>query len=410
MRNVWEEAKYNLEMAAKAIKLEPEIVERLSVPMRFVEFTIPVRMDNGEKKIFNAYRSWHCNALGPCKDGTRVKPDLTPEEIKALSLFMSVKHAINDIPAGGGKGGIRADPSSMSEGEYERLIRGFIRRLIPKGPMVDVPGADIGTGGKQMAWMLDEYEQITGAYCPAAINDKPVALGGSKGGYEATGQGVALCTSEACKEFSLGQDKSVVIQGFGQVGSVVAKMLFEKGFRIISVGDIFGAIYDSGGIDIDQLLEYVKKNKTVKGFPEAQPIEDSKIFELDTDILIPAAVQDVINEHNADKIKAKLIVEGANGPTTPEADKILSNKGIKIIPDVLANSGGAIVCHFERIQDLTNDWWDEDEVYRRLEQRILKSYREVAQTANKLGATRRTAAWAYGLEKIANAIRLRGWS
>ncbi|HHZ03620.1 Glu/Leu/Phe/Val family dehydrogenase [Acetomicrobium hydrogeniformans] len=411
MKNVWETARYYLKVAAEAINLEPEITERLSTPMRFVEFTIPVRMDNGDKKLFVAYRSHHCDALGPCKDGTRVKPDLTPEEIKALSMFMSIKHAIGDIPAGGGKGGIKADPYSMSKGEYERLIRGFIRRLVPKGAMIDVPGADIGTGEEQMAWMLDEYEQITGMHSPAAINDKPVALGGSKGGYEATGRGVALCTFEACKDLGFEFDKTTVaIQGFGQVGSVTAKMLFEKGFKILCVSDIYGAIYDPKGINITNLLEYVKKTGKVVEFPGAQSIDSRKLFELDVDVLIPAAVQDVITEDNADRIKAKLVVEAANGPTTPEADAILSRKGIRLIPDVLANSGGAIVCHFERIQGLSNDWWEEEKVYQMLEKRILGAYKEISSIAQELKVTRRTAAWAYALRKIAEAMRLRGWS
>ncbi len=411
MGNVWDSARHYLNTAARAIDLEPEITERLMTPMRFVEFTIPVRMDNGEKKIFHAYRSHHCDALGPCKDGTRVKPDLTPEEIKALSMFMSIKHAIGDIPAGGGKGGIKADPSSMSKGEYERLIRGFIRRLVPKGPHVDVPGADIGTGKEQMAWMLDEYEQITGTHCPAAINDKPSELGGSLGGFEATGRGVALCTIQACKELGMAPAKSTLaIQGFGQVGGVAGRILFEEGFRVVCVSDIHGAIYNSDGIDIAALTEHVEKTQTVTGFSGAQPVDSGKMMEQDVDVLVPAAVQDVINADNADKVKAKLVVEAANGPVTPEADEVLSRKGVRIVPDVLANSGGAIVCHFERIQGLGNDWWEEDKVYQMLEKRILGAYEEVSRLAAELKVSGRTAAWACALTKIAGAMRLRGWS
>lgn len=411
MGNVWDSARHYLKTASESIDLEPEITERLMTPMRFVEFTIPVRMDNGEKKIFHAYRSHHCDALGPCKDGVRVKPDLNPEEIKALSLFMSIKHAISDIPAGGGKGGIKADPSSLSKGEYERLIRGFVRRLIPKGPHVDVPGADIGTGKEQMAWMLDEYEQITGTHCPAAINDKPFELGGSLGGFEATGRGVALCTIQACKELGMVPAESRLgIQGFGQVGGVAGRILFEEGFRVVCISDIHDAIYNSDGIDVAALGEHMNKTGTVKGFRGAQPIDSRKLMEQDVDVLIPAAVQDVINADNADKVKAKLIVEAANGPVTAEADEILSRRGVRIIPDVLANSGGAIVCHFERIQGISNDWWEENKVYEMLEKRILGAYGQVFRLAAELNVTGRTAAWAYGLTKIAKAMRLRGWS
>ncbi len=413
MNNVWEEALFNLKQAAEAMNMKDDIHERLAKPMRFTEFTIPVRMDDGSRKIFTAYRSNHQDATGPTKDGTRVKPDLTPEEIKALSLFMSIKHGASNIPAGGGKGGIKADPSKMSEGEYERLIRGFMRKLRPKGAWVDVPGADIGTGKQAMAWMLDEYEQITGMHCPAAINDKPAILGigGSLGGYEATGRGVARCTVEASEELGMEPGSSnVVIQGFGQVGSIAAESLYALGFRITAVSDINGAIFNDNGIDIPALMEYAEKEKTIRGFSGAEAMDSSTLLEKECDILIPAAVQDVITSANASRLRTKLVVEAANAPTTPEADSILQKNGIRIVPDVLANAGGCIVCDFERMQGLSGDYWEAEEVYRRLDKRMMNAYREAQKVMKEKNISMRTAVWVNALEKITEAMEIRGWS
>lgn len=410
MKNVWEEALFNLSQAAEAMDLEPELLERLSTPMRFTEFTIPVRMDDGSKKIFTAYRSWHQDATGPTKDGTRVRPGLTPEEIKALSLFMSVKHAVAGIPAGGGKGGIKADPSKLSEGEYERLIRGFIRKLSPKGAFVDIPGADIGTGTQAMAWMLDEYEQITGFHSPAAINDKPAALGGSLGGFEATGWGVAACAMEAAKELGMAPEKTrIAVQGFGQVGSIASKKLFDSGFKIVAISDIYGAVENPDGLDVGKLMDHMEKTGSVKGFGGGREYDGGKILETDCDILIPAAVQDVITEENAPRIRAKLIVEAANAPTTPGADDLLSSKGVVIIPDVVANSGGAIVCDFERTQGLSNDYWTLDKVEERLNIRILRAYAEAREKAGEKNVSMRLGAWINAIGKIRSAMLLRGW-
>lgn len=413
MNNVWEEALFNLKQAAEAMKMKDDIHERLAKPMRFTEFTIPVRMDDGSRKMFTAYRSNHQDATGPTKDGTRVKPDLTPEEIKALSLFMSIKHGASNIPAGGGKGGIKADPSKMSEGEYERLIRGFMRKLRPKGAWVDVPGADIGTGKQAMAWMLDEYEQITGMHCPAAINDKPAILGigGSLGGYEATGRGVARCTVEASEELGMEPGSSnVVIQGFGQVGSIAAESLYALGFRITAVSDINGAIFNDNGIDIPALVEYAEKEKTIRDFSGAEAMDSSTLLEKECDILIPAAVQDVITSANASRLRTKLVVEAANAPTTPEADSILQKNGIRIVPDVLANAGGCIVCDFERMQGLSGDYWEAEEVYRRLDKRMMNAYREAQKVMKEKNISMRTAVWVNALEKITEAMEIRGWS
>ena len=406
--NVWEEAQLNLRKAAETMGLEPEITERLLTPMRFTEFTIPVRMDDGSKKMFTAYRSWHQNATGPTKDGTRVRPGLTPEEIKALSLFMSIKHAVGGIPAGGGKGGIKADPSKLSEGEYERLIRGFMRRLAPKGAFVDVPGADIGTDTRAMAWMLDEYEQMVGHHSPAAVNDKPFELGGSRGGFEATGWGVATCAQRAAEELGL-KGGRVVIQGFGQVGSVTALTLFEAGYKIIAVSDIYGAVTNKDGLNIKALTDHVAATGKVIGFTGGAAADASALLETDCDILIPAAVQDVITEVNADKIMARLIVEAANAPTTPAADEILLKKGKSIVPDVVANCGGAVVCDFERTQGLSNDYWNLAKVREKLHERIVTAYDEAKAKAVECKVPMRQGAWINALSKIRAAIIWRGW-
>ncbi|MDR2368359.1 MAG: Glu/Leu/Phe/Val dehydrogenase [Deltaproteobacteria bacterium] len=408
MSDVWEEARLNLRKAAEIMDLEPELLRRLSTPMRFTEFTIPVRMDDGRKELFTAYRSLHQDATGPTKDGTRVRPGLTPGEIKALSLFMSVKHAVADIPAGGGKGGIVADPSRLSEGEYERLIRGFIRRLLPKGAMADVPGADIGTDARAMAWMLDEYEQISGCHSPAAINDKPAALGGSEGGHEGTGWGVAEFAHLAATELGLSGGR-VAVQGFGQVGSITALTLEAKGYKVIAVSDLTGAICDEKGLNVKELLAHAAKSGAVSGFAGAKPLP-GPILGTDCDILIPAAVQDVIDATNAPGIKAKLLVEAANAPIAPSADPILLASGKTIVPDVVANCGGVIVCDFERTQGLSNDYWSVETVREKLMSRVRRVYLETKAISRELNVPMRQAAWVKALKKIRAAMLWRGWS
>lgn len=392
------------------LTLEPEMVEFLSKPMLVSEFRIPLRMDNDKVQIFTAYRVVHNNALGPSKDGTRIMPNLTLDEVKSLAMIMTVKHAVAGIPAGGGKGGIVADPVKLSKRELERLCRGFIRRLSPKGAWVDVPGADIGTSGQTQAWMLDEYEQMMGFHSPAAINDKPAIVGGSLGGAEATGRGVFYVALEVSEGKTLiSQSSRIAIQGFGTVGKNAAKLLHNEGFKIVAVGDIYGAISDPSGLDILKLASHVEQTGSVVGFSGVKAISNQELLETDCEILIPAAVENVINEENADKVKARTIIEAANGPLTPPADKILLDKGVTIIPDIVANAGGIIVCQFERTQGLYDMYWDLDTVHERLKERILKAYKETMNTANEMGISLREAAWVNGLNKVCAAIRMRGW-
>ena len=408
---VFQVALNTLNRAGELGKVDSRVLDILQAPKRIMQFRIPLKLDGGSFKVFQAYRVHYCDALGPFRDGTRIRPDLSLDEVKALAIFMTIKHCVADIPAGGGKGGIRADLSELTENDGERLIRSYVRNLQPKGPWVDVPGADIGTGEQAMAWMLDEYEQITGYHCPPAINDKPPLLGGSLGGEAATGRGVYIVTMASAADRGINvKGSTAVIQGFGQVGSVAASLLYEEGCRIIAVSDIHGGIYSASGIHIGQLKEHVARTGKVTDFAGTEAISNEDILTTACDILVPAAVQSVIHKGNVNNIKSKLIIEGANGPVTTEADEALTDRGVTIVPDVVANSGGATVCHFERTQGLSDQYWDLETVNRQLEQRILKAYQDASTTARGFKeASLRTGAWIFALKKIERAMKLRGW-
>jgi glutamate dehydrogenase/leucine dehydrogenase len=408
-KNPLDTAISTLQSAAELAGLDPKVVELLSQPKRTMEFVFPMRMDNGEVRIFNAYRVHWNDALGPFKDGTRFMKTLTLDELKALALWMTIKHAVGGIPAGGGKGGVVVDPGELSRFELERLSRSFMRHLPLKGAWTDVPGADIGTNAQIMAWMLDEYESLCGFHSPAAMNDKPAAVSGTVGSSEATGRGVFHVLKKAVDDFNLPKDSRIAVQGFGTVGAHLSKLLCEEGFKVVAVSDVHGGIYAAGGINCENLDEYVRQTGSVVAFPGTEPISNSDLLELDVDVLVPAAVQSAVTVENAGSIRAKLIVEAANGPVTTDAEKILQEKGIPIIPDVVANVGGAIVCHFERIQGLTDDYWDIDKVRQQLQARILKAYAETARTAKEKDTSFRNAAWINALRKIEVSVKARGW-
>ena len=411
MDNVFHVAIRTLNRAGQRGDINPRVLEILQEPKRIQQFRIPLKLEDGSFQVFPAYRVHYCDALGPFRNGTRIRPDLSLDEIKALGLFMTVKHCAAAIPAGGAKGGIKADPARLSGRDMEQLVRAFIRNLQPKGPWGDVPGADIGTGEQAMAWMLDEYEQITGQHCPAALNDKPAILGGSLGGEEATGRGVFLTLMAAARDMGLEVNGArAVVQGFGQVGSALAALLAGTGCRIVAVSDVHGGVYRAEGLDIDALKQHVVRTGAVVDFPGTEPVTNDDLFALDCDIAVPAAVQSVIHRGNAESITARLIVEGANGPVTTEADAILHDKGVVIVPDVVANSGGATVCHFERTQGLSDQYWDLETVNRRLEKRILAAYRSAAGRAEEAGGvTLRLGAWIHALKMLEKAMQLRGW-
>lgn len=408
--NPFETSLKTLHEAADIGQINPEVVRILEQPKRQFEFTIPVRMDDGHLEIFTAYRVHYCDALGQVKNGVRVVPDMDMDTAKALGFWMTIKHAVGGIPAGGGKGGIKADPSKLSRREYEALIRGFIRYLPMKGAWVDVPGADIGTHGQTQSWMLDELEAIQGFHSPAAINDKPIEANGTELSREATGHGAFYVTREVTKDLGIPTSASFAVQGYGNVGRVATELLCRQGHKLVAVSDIYGGIENQDGIDAEALGKYVDEHKTVKGFPGCREISTAELLEVKCDILLPAAVQSVINEGNADRIQAKLIMECANGPTTPEAEKILEKRGITIVPDVLVNCGSAIVCSFERTQGLTDQYWDRETVRAKLEERIIKAYQQTAAVARELNISYRDAAWVNALRKIEKAMLVRGWA
>lgn len=408
--NPFETSLKTLHEAAAIGQINAEVVRLLEQPKRQFEFTIPVRMDDGHLEIFQAFRVHYCDALGQVKNGVRVVPDMDMDTAKALGFWMTIKHAVGGIPAGGGKGGIKADPSKLSRREYEALIRGFIRYLPMKGTWVDVPGADIGTHGQTQSWMLDELEAIQGFHSPAAINDKPIEANGTELSREATGTGAFFVTREVTRDLGIPDAASFAVQGYGNVGRVAAELLCQRGHKLVAVSDIFGGIENQDGIDVNALGAYVDEHKTVKGFPGCRDITPSELLEVPCDILLPAAVQSVIHEGNAGKIQAKLIMECANGPTTPEAEKILESRGVIIVPDVLVNCGSAIVCSFERTQGLMDSYWDRETVRSRLEERIVKAYQQTAAVAKELGVSYRDAAWVNALRKIEKAMLVRGWA
>ncbi|WP_440996361.1 Glu/Leu/Phe/Val family dehydrogenase [Arhodomonas sp. SL1] len=411
MYDFLEQANALLRRAGEHGGIDPAVVELLSGPLKVLSFRIPLKMDDGRRRIFEAYRVRHNDALGPCRDGTRIAPHVTAGEVKALGLLMTVKHAAGHIPAGGGKGGIVADPRQLSEREYERLCRAYIRFLRPAGPALDVPGADIGTNARTMAWMLDEYEQITGGHYPAAINDKPAILGGSLGGAEATGRGVFDATAKAVDDMGRDlDDTTAAVQGLGQVGAVVAAMLHEAGCRVVTVSDSRGAIHRGDGLDIPAVREHATANGTVTGFPGAEPLSNAALLTGACDILIPAAVQGVITADNAAAIQAGLLVEAANGPTTLEGEEILLERGVRIVPDIIANSGSVHVCQMERTQGLYDDYWDADTINGLRRKRLLDAYQAALHTAHGHDLRSvRLGAWINALKRVEEAIHLRGW-
>ncbi|MDR9425101.1 MAG: Glu/Leu/Phe/Val dehydrogenase [Marinobacter sp.] len=397
--------------AAEIANINSEVVELLSAPGRVTSFRIPLKMDDGSVRVFDAHRACHTDALGPTRDGTRISPDLDVDECKALALVMSIKHAAGRIPAGGGKGGIAADPAELSKHELERLCRAYIRNLRPSGPNTDVPGADIGTDMQCMAWMLDEYEQITGHHAPAAVNDKPTILGGTPGGYEATGQGVFEVFEAAAERIDFKLDGArVAIQGFGQVGSVAAQAFQKAGCKVIAIREADSGVYADEGLNVEALLEHREKNGSLEGFPGSQPITNEELFACNCDVLVPAAVQGVITKEVAEKVQARILVEAANSPTTHEADELLLERGVTIVPDVLANAGSVHLCQMERTQGLSDEFWGADDINEQRRKRLVHSYHQAAECAERYQLKSvRLGAWINGLKRLEEAVITRGW-
>jgi glutamate dehydrogenase len=389
----------------------PEAVyELLKEPMRVLTVRIPVRMDDGTVKVFTGYRAQHNDAVGPTKGGVRFHPDVTESEVKALSIWMSLKAGIVDLPYGGGKGGIICDPRNMSFRELERLSRGYVRAISQiVGPTKDIPAPDVFTNSQIMAWMMDEYSRIREFDSPGFITGKPLVLGGSRGRETATAKGVTLMIREAAKKRGLSiEGARVVIQGFGNAGSFLAKFMHDAGAKVIGISDAYGALHDPDGLDIDYLLDRRDSFGTVtKLFKDT--ITNQELLELDCDILVPAAVENQITAKNADRIKADIVVEAANGPTTLEATKILHERDILLVPDVLASAGGVTVSYFEWVQNNQGYYWSDEEVEQKLEDIMVRAFENVYNTAQTRKVDMRLAAYMVGVRKMAEASRFRGW-
>lgn len=398
-------------IAAKHLNLDPNITERLGRPERALLVSVPVRMDDSRIVVFDGYRVQHNMSLGPCKGGIRYHKDVSLGEVTALAMWMSWKCSLAGLPMGGGKGGVRCIPDTMSRNELQNLTRRYTAQVyLMIGPETDIPAPDMGTNEQTMAWIMDTYSQHRGYSVPEVVTGKPISIGGSLGRFEAAGQGVVGTVIEAAKHLKLNLNgASAVIQGFGNVGSISTKCLDQNGCKIIAVSDSKRAIINSKGFDVNKLIEYKKQNKSLEGYPDAEVLPHHELLELPCDILIPAALEGVISGKNASRINCKILAEGANGPTTNEADEILNDRGIFVIPDILANSGGVIVSYFEWVQDLQNFFWSEDEINKNLKKIIIKSFHETLNLSRKKRVSMRLAALMLGIKKISDAMLIRGF-
>jgi glutamate dehydrogenase/leucine dehydrogenase len=410
-RTPYDMAVEQLDKCAKIMKLDPNIHEMLKYPKRVLCVYIPVKMDNGTAKVFKGFRSQHNNALGNFKGGVRYHPNVTIEEVMALSIWMTWKCSVAGIPLGGGKGGIICNPKEMSLGELERLSRGYFAAISGiVGPDKDVPAPDVNTGGREMAWFLDEFNKQNMGNFPGVVTGKPLEIGGSEGRAEATGRGLSFVAREAAEKRGIDFKKAnVAVQGFGNVGSYAAKFMEEFGCKVVALSDSKGGIYNPQGFHIEDVEKHKAMNGQLQGYPGAKEMTNEELLEVDCDILIPAALENQITAKNADKIKAKLVLEGANGPTTPEADDILFKKGAMVVPDILSNAGGVIVSYFEWVQNLQNYYWEYDEVVKKLEKLITIAFNNTYATYTKYKVDMRMAAYIWAVERVVKAMKLKGW-
>lgn len=409
--NPFEVALEQLDEAAKLIKLDNGIHKILAHPKRVLTVSVPIRMDNGEITVFTGFRSQHNDARGPYKGGIRYHPQVTLDEVKALSMWMTWKCAIAEIPYGGGKGGIICNPKQMSEGELERMTRRYayaISDII--GPHTDIPAPDVYTGGKEMAWIMDTYSALKGNFVqPEVITGKPLAIGGSLGRNEATGRGLSFTVREAAKKLKINlKTATVAVQGFGNAGQFAAQLIEEQGAKIIAVSDSQGGVYNKNGLQVGTLRKHKEKTGSAVGFPGAKSISNEDLLETECTILIPAALENQITKKNAGKIGAKIMAEAANGPTTPDADDILYKNKVLVIPDVLANGGGVTVSYFEWLQNLRRDYWSENDVNERLDRNITKAFLDVYETHEKYGVNMRKASTLLAVNRVVEALKIRG--
>ena len=411
-QNAFAIAQAQFDEAAEILGLEPAMREMLRWPMREYKFIIPVKMDDGSTKVFHGYRVQYNDARGPCKGGLRWHVEETMDTVRALAAWMTWKTSVVDIPLGGGKGGVTCNPKNLSDGEKERLARGWMRVAGRElGFDRDVPAPDVYTTPQIMAWMMDEYEAMVGRSSPAVITGKPLPLGGSQGRNDATARGGVLCTRYACERLNIDPTGAYAVQGFGNAGQFAATLHQELlgGGRLVSVSDTSGAIYCAEGMDPHAIVEHKNKTGQVRGFPGAKEIDPDSLLELDVNILYPSALENVISRQNAPRIQAKLICELANGPTTPNADKILYEKGVHVIPDFLANAGGVTVSYFEQVQGHMNYYWSLEEVHTKLDYHMSRAYEAVYRMHKEQNVHMRQAAYLVSVARVAEAVKLRGW-
>jgi len=397
--------------AANILGLDDSMYHALRQPEKIITVSLPITMDDGRIEVFEGHRVVHSAIPGPSKGGIRFDPGVHLDEVKALAAWMTWKCAIVGIPYGGAKGGIKCSPREMSEGELERLTRAYTLAMSDVfGPEKDIPAPDMGTSAQTMAWIMDEYSKIKGFSSPAVVTGKPLVLGGSLGRVEATGRGVMVTARSAMNKLGLRPSQATcAVQGFGNVGSISARLIAMQGVSITAISDVTGAYYNSNGIDIEKAIEYVNNNKgTLEGFAEAEKISGDELLSLDVDLLVPAAMEDVITAENAGKINARLIVEGANGPTAAEADEILRQKDVKVVPDILANAGGVSVSYFEWVQNRLGYFWTEERVNRRADRMMKQAFESVFEVAEKYDITLRLAAYVLAIDKVARTKKLRG--
>jgi len=408
--SVYESMAARFDVAAKKLNLDEGLYKYLRTPNREIILHIPVIMDNGRLEVFDAFRVQHSIARGPCKGGIRYGPNVTLDEIRGLAAEMTWKCAVVNIPFGGAKGGIVCDQQKLSQGELERITRRYTAELLDyMGPERDVPAPDMGTDEQTMAWIMDTYSMHVRHTVTASVTGKPLDLGGSRGRREATGRGCMIVTDQALKRFGRQREQTrVIVQGCGNVGSQAARLMHEAGYKIIGVADVYGGVFNTRGLDIPGLLEFLRENKTCKGFPGGESIGNQEILEQDCEVLLPAATESVINSKNASRIKARILTEGANSPTTAPADDILFDRGVFVIPDILANAGGVTVSYFEWVQDRQGYFWPEGMVNERLNHIQVAAFNDVVRYGETHNVNNRIAAYMLAIDRVAFSIKLRG--
>jgi len=408
--NPWEAQSARFNLAAQKLNLDEGLWKVLSYPAREIIVHIPVAMDNGQLEVFTGFRVQHSIARGPAKGGIRYSPDVTLDEVRALASWMTWKCAVVNIPFGGAKGGVICDPHKMSMAELERMTRRYTAELFEFiGPEKDVPAPDVNTNEQTMAWIMDTYSMHMRQTVTAVVTGKPINIGGSRGRREATGRGIMVVCEEAIKKLGLSRESSrVVIQGFGNVGSNAARLMAEEGYKVIGIAEVDGGLYRKDGIDVEALWEYRQRNGTIHGFPEADAVDPAQLLITECEILIPAATENQITSRNADRVKCKILAEGANGPTTAAADEILAEKRVFVIPDILCNAGGVTTSYFEWVQDRQGYFWKESVVNEQLEHIMKNAFEDVVRYAETHGVNNRIAAYMLAIDRVAYTIRQRG--